>query len=85
MLYPAHSRVGLEGRNKNINLSKYLISSSGDRTHNQLRLHSHFVPLRHDRPQIVWSFQYTYTNIRTRLPFRSDKPAPRWLQNIYMK
>ena len=29
---------------------KYFISSSGDRTHNQLILQSNFVPLRHDRP-----------------------------------
>ena len=35
-------------RNGNINLSKYLISSNGDRTHNQSVLQSHFVPLRHD-------------------------------------
>ena len=39
-----------ERRNENINLSKYLISSSGDRTHNQSVLQSHFVPLRHDWP-----------------------------------
>ena len=38
--------------NGNINLSKYLISSSGDRTHNQSILQSHFVPLRHDWPHI---------------------------------
>ena len=30
-----------ERRNGNINLSKYFISSSGDRTHNQLVLQSH--------------------------------------------
>ena len=36
-----------ESRNRNINLSKYFTSLSGDRTHNQ----SHFVPLRHDWPQ----------------------------------
>ena len=35
-------------RNGNINLSKYFISSSGGRTHNQSVLQSHFVPLRHD-------------------------------------
>ena len=29
-------------RNGNINVSKYFISSSGDRTHNQLVLQSHF-------------------------------------------
>ena len=38
-------------RNGNINLNKYLISSSGDRIHNQSRLQSHFMPLRHDRPR----------------------------------
>ena len=37
-----------ERRNGNINLSKYFISSSGDRTHNQSVLQSHLVPLRHD-------------------------------------
>ena len=40
-----------ERRNGNIKLSKYFISSSGDRTHNQSVSQSHFVPLRHDRPQ----------------------------------
>ena len=40
-----------EQRNENINLNKYFISSSGDRTHNQSILQSHFVPLRHDWPQ----------------------------------
>ena len=35
-----------ERRNGNINLSKHFISSSGDRTHNQSVLQSHFVPLR---------------------------------------
>ena len=39
-----------ERRNGNINLNKYFISSSGDRTHNQSVLQSHFVPLRHDWP-----------------------------------
>ena len=39
-----------ERRNGNINLSKYFISSSGIRTHNQSVLQSHLVPLRHDRP-----------------------------------
>ena len=43
-----------EQRNENINLSKYFISSSGERTHNQSVLQSHFVPLRHDWPQIKW-------------------------------
>ena len=41
-----------ERRNGNINLSKYFISSSGDGTHNQSVLQSHFVPRRHDWPQI---------------------------------
>ena len=41
-----------ERRNGNIHgLSKYFISSSGDRTHNQSILQSHLVPLRHDWPQ----------------------------------
>ena len=35
---------------KNINLNKYFISSSGDRTHNQSVLQSHLVPLRYDWP-----------------------------------
>ena len=35
-----------ERRNEN----KYFTSSSGDRTHNQSVLQSHFVPLRHDWP-----------------------------------
>ena len=39
--------------NGNINLSKYFISSSGDRTHNQSVLQSHFVPLRHDWPLFI--------------------------------
>ena len=41
----------LERRNVNINLSKYFISSSEDRTHNQSVLQSHFVPLRYDWSQ----------------------------------
>ena len=40
-----------ERANENINVSKYFISSSGDRTHNQSILQSHFVPLSHDYPQ----------------------------------
>ena len=40
-----------ERRNGNINLSKYFISSSGDRIQNQSVLQSHFMPLRHDWPQ----------------------------------
>ena len=39
-----------ERRNGNIHLSKYFISSSGDRTHNQSVLQSHFVPLHHYWP-----------------------------------
>ena len=40
------------GRNGNINLNKYMIFSSGNQTHNQPRLQSHFVPL----PQLAsWS------------------------------
>ena len=42
-----------ERRNGNLNLSKYFISSSGDRTHNQSVLQSHFVPLRHDRRHLI--------------------------------
>ena len=41
-----------ERRNGNINSSKYFISSSGDRTHNQSVLQSHFVSLCHDWPRI---------------------------------
>ena len=40
-----------ERKNGNIDLNKYFISSSGDRTHNQSVLQSHFVSLRHDWPQ----------------------------------
>ena len=47
-----------ERRNGNINLTKYFISSSGDRTHNQSVLQSHFVPLHHDWPHI-----YIYLSI----------------------
>ena len=32
------------------NLSKYFISSNGDRTHNQSVVQLHFVPLRHGWP-----------------------------------
>ena len=35
-----------------INLNKYFISSSGDRTHNQSVLQSHFVSLHHDWPLV---------------------------------
>ena len=38
------STQALERRNRNINLDTYFISSSGDRTHNQWNLQSHFVP-----------------------------------------
>ena len=40
-----------ERRNENINLNEYFNSSSGDRTHNQWRLQSHFEPMRHDWPE----------------------------------
>ena len=40
-----------ERKNRNISLSKYFISSSGDQIHYQSVLQSHFVPLRHDWPQ----------------------------------
>ena len=43
-----------ENINENINVNKYLISSSGDQTHNQSILQSHFVPLRHHWPQVKW-------------------------------
>ena len=39
---------------ENINFSKNFICSSGDRTHNQSVLQSHFVPLRHDWPQQLY-------------------------------
>ena len=42
-----------ERRNGNMNLNKYLISWSGDRTYNQSRLQSHFEPVRHYWPQRV--------------------------------
>ena len=45
-----------ERRNENININKYFFSSSGDRTHNQSILQSHFVPRRHD---------YTYNKFIT--------------------
>ena len=34
-------------------MNRYVISSSGDRTHNQSRLQSHFVVLRHDWPRNI--------------------------------
>ena len=40
-------------RNGNINFNKYFISSSGDRSHNQSILHSHFVPKRQDLQKYV--------------------------------
>ena len=40
-----------ERRDRNINLSKYFISSSGDRAHNQSVLESYFGSLRRDWPQ----------------------------------
>ena len=45
-----------EGRNGNIHLSKYFISSRGDRTHNQSVLQWHFVPLRHGWPTSLWGY-----------------------------
>ena len=39
-----------KARNLNINLSKYFISLSGDRTLNQSVLQTYFVQLRHDWP-----------------------------------
>ena len=54
-----------EQGNGNINIiNKYFISSSGDRTHNQSRLQSHFVSLRHEWPQLdsikYFTFSYYY-------------------------
>ena len=49
-----------ERRNGTINLSKYFISSSGDRTHNQSVLQSHLVPLRHDRPLLPTNIEIIY-------------------------
>ena len=40
----------------NENINKYFISTSGDRTHNQSRLQSHFVPLRHDWRHKIYIF-----------------------------
>ena len=53
-----------ERRNGKLNLSKYFISSSGDRTHNQSVLQSHFVPLRHDWPLKVKLLNYLKKMIR---------------------
>ena len=50
---PGHQR-----RNEKLNVNEYFISSSGDRTHNQLILQSHFVPLRHDWLQYVYNIYY---------------------------
>ena len=47
-----------ERRNGNINLNKYLIFSRGNRTHNQSRLQSHFVPLHHDWPHQILMFSF---------------------------
>ena len=49
-----------ERRNENINVNKYLISSSGGRTHNQSILQSHFVPLLHDWSLILICFLFFY-------------------------
>ena len=37
-----------ERRNENVNVNKYFFPSSGDLTHNQSILQSHYLPLRHD-------------------------------------
>ena len=50
---------------ENINLSKYFISSNGDRTHNQSVLQSHFVPLRNDWPQHLYFYICSYEKIFT--------------------
>ena len=48
-----------------INSSKYFISSSGDRTHNQSVLQSHFEPLRHDWPQDYVTHAYKWLHIES--------------------
>ena len=54
-----------ERRNGNINLRKYFVSSSLDRTHNQSVLQSHLVPLRHDWPQLKYFIHnYKYDTIK---------------------
>ena len=59
-----------ERRNGNINLNKYFISSSGDRTHIQSVLQSHFVPLRHDRPQFTFlSLIFCQLKLKAQTPF----------------
>ena len=47
-------------------VNKYFTSSSGDRTHNQSILRSHFVPLRYDRP--ARALLKKYISKLTRLP-----------------
>ena len=47
-----------ERRIENINLNKYFILSSVDRTHSQSILQSHFAPLRHDWPNIIQAILY---------------------------
>ena len=42
-----------QGDEMKMNVSKYFISSSGDRTHNQSILQAHFVLLRHEWPQQI--------------------------------
>ena len=57
-----------ERRNRNINLSKYFISSSGDRTNDHSVLQSHFVPLRHDWPHyIIYTYFLFYNILRIHL------------------
>ena len=51
-----------EPGNENIHLNKYFMSSSGDRTHKQSILQSHFGPLRHD-----WPITYVHAHIRNAL------------------
>ena len=52
--------------NGNINLSKYLISSSGGRLHNQSVLQSHFVPLRHEWPGIRYGLENSFRGMSWR-------------------
>ena len=45
-----------ERKNENIKLNKHLIPSSWDRTNNQSRLQSRFVPLRHYWPHVEYNY-----------------------------
>ena len=58
-------RYQSEYKNINIEINKYFISSSGDQTHIQSILQTHFVPLRHDWPYdlIFISINYQGTSV----------------------